>query len=393
MKLSIIFFIIVVLSSELYGQSTMNNVLRDIETNSATLQALKQQAEAQKLGNRSGIYLDNPEVEFGYLWGSPVSEGNRTDFSVMQSFDFPTAYAHRSNIAEGRNRIAEYEYEQQRKELLLQAGVVCVNLIYCNALKPELDKRLQHAQSIATAYTERFSRGDVDALERNKAQLNLLNARKANEANEIERAALLSELQRLNGGKAIVFDDADYPEYIIPVDFEQWYAQAQECNPALRMLAQETEVSRHQEKLNRSLGLPKFSAGYMSESILGTSLQGITVGVSIPLWENKNAVKQAKAQTMAWQNMETDTKMQFYNSLKTQHAKAFGLQNLAADYREALQITSNADLLKKALDLGQLSLIEYIMELTIYYDAADNVLQAERDAWFSILELRQWEEN
>ena len=392
MKLSIIFFLLVVLSSRLYSQSTMNNVLHDIETNSVTLQALKQQVEAQKLGNRTGIYLDNPEAEFGYLWGSPASEGIRKDFSITQSFDFPTAYAHRSNIAEGHNRIAGYEYERQRKELLLQAGTVCVNLIYCNTLKSELDKRLQHAQSIATAYVERFSRGDVDILERNKAQLNLLNARKSAEANEIERAALLSELQRLNGGKAVVFEDTAYPEYNIPVDFEQWYAQAQEYNPALRMLAQETDVSRRQERLSRSLSLPKFSAGYMSESILGTTLQGVTVGVSIPLWENKNTVKQAKAQTMAWQNMEADAKMQFYNSLKTQYAKAFGLQNLAADYRDALQTTSNADLLKKALDLGQLSLIEYIMELTIYYDAADNVLQAERDAWFSILELKQWEE-
>ena len=378
MKQTIIFFLIVVLSSRLYGQSTMNNVLQDIETNSVTLQALKQQAEAQKLGNRTGIYLENPEIGFGYLWGSPASEGVRKDFSITQSFDFPTAYAHKSNIAEGRSQIAVYEYEQQRKELLLQAGTACVNLIYCNALKSELDKRLQHAQSIASAYTERFSRGDVDALERNKAQLNLLNARKAVEANDIERVALLSELQRLNGGRAVVFDDVDYPVYAIPIDFEQWYAQAQEYNPALRMLAQETEVSRRQEKLNRSLGLPKFSAGYMSETVPVVAMRGVTMGISIPLWENKNAVKQAKAQTLALQSLETDAKMQFYNSLKTQHVKAFGLQHLAADYREALQITNNANLLKKALDLGQLSLIEYIMELTIYYDAVNHVLQIGR---------------
>ena len=102
MKRAIIIFLIVILSSRLYSQSTMYNILQDIEINSVTLQALQQQAEAQKLGNRSGIYLENPEVGFGYLWGSPASEGNRKDFSITQSFDFPTAYAHKSNIAEGR---------------------------------------------------------------------------------------------------------------------------------------------------------------------------------------------------------------------------------------------------------------------------------------------------
>ncbi len=374
------------------GQSTMDSVLHSIEANSTTLQALKQQTEAQKLGNRTGIYLANPEIGFGYLWGNPSSTGNRTDFSVTQSFDFPTAYAHKSKVANGRNLIADYEYERMRKELLLQAGTVCVNLVYCNALKTELDKRLQHARNIAAAWQERFARGDADILERNKAQLNLLNARKASEANNIERAALLAELQRLNGGQSVTFDDTTYPVYAIPQDFEQWYAQAQQRNPNLQAATQEIEISKQQVKLSRSMSLPKFSAGYMSEAILGTMLQGPTVGVSIPLWENKNTIKQAKAQTAAWQNIETDTRIQFYNSLKTQYAKATSLQTMVTDYRKAIQTTSNADLLKKALDMGQLSLINYIMELTIYYDAVDNVLQAERDSWLATLELRQWEE-
>jgi outer membrane protein TolC len=370
--------------------STLDAVLRTVEANSVTLQALKQQTEAQKLANRTGIYLADPEIGFGYLWGSPSSIGNRTDFSVTQSFDFPTVYAHRAKIANVQRRIADDEYEQQRKDLLLQAGTVCVNLVYCNALKTELDKRQQHAQSIVAAWQKRVDNGDVDVLERNKAQLNLLNARKTAEANEIERAALLSELQRINGGQAIAFADTVYPLYALPQDFEQWYAQAQQRNPGLQIVARELEVSRQQTKLNRALSLPKFTAGYMGESVLGTTLQGATVGISIPLWENRNTIRQAKAQTAALQTMEADARAQFYNSLKAQHAKAVSLQALAADYREALK--NNADLLKEALDMGQLSLIHYIMELAIYYDAIDQVLQAERDGWLATLELRQWEE-
>ena len=34
--------------------------------------------------------------------------------------------------------------------------------------------------------------------------------------------------------------------------------------------------------------LPKFSAGYSLERTLGQKYQGISVGISIPLWENKN---------------------------------------------------------------------------------------------------------
>lgn len=47
--------------------------------------------------------------------------------------------------------------------------------------------------------------------------------------------------------------------------------------------------------------LPKFSAGYSLERTLGQKYQGISVGISIPLWENKNRVKQAKAGVVAAQ--------------------------------------------------------------------------------------------
>ena len=388
MKQTIIILLVVVLSSRLYGQSTIDNILRDIESNNTTLQAFEQQTEAQKLDNRTDIYLPNPEVGFGYLWGSPASTGKRTDFSVTQSFDFPTAYAHKSRIADNRNNIADYEYERLRKDILLQAGVVCINLVYCNELKTELNKRLQHAQNIASAWQERFTLGDADIIERNKARLNLLNARKALEANEIERIALLSELQRLNGGLSITFNDEMYPEYVIPENFEQWYESIRGNNPELQIANREIEVSRQQIKLSRAMNLPKLSTGYMSENILGTTLQGVTVGVSIPLWENKNSIRQAKAQAIARQEFEADIQVQLYNRLKAQHTKATSLQALAEDYRKALQTSDNADLLKKALDSGQLSLINYIMELTVYYDAVENMLQAERDGQLAVMELR-----
>jgi outer membrane protein TolC len=396
MNLKIILILYIAFLQSLFavsGQSSIDEVLKQVEANSTALQALRQQAEAQKLENRTGIYLENPEVGFNYLWGDPSSEGRRKDFSVTQSFDFPTAYTHKSRIAKGKNNISDYEYRRLRKELLLQAGTACVSLIYANAVKVELDKRLRHAQSIASSWQERFARGDTDILERNKAQLNLLNARKAVETNEIERSALLSDLKRLNGGMEISLTDTSYPVWLIPQDFDQWVEQAQSNNPELNVLMQEIEVSQRREKLNRAMSLPKLSAGYMSESVPKSSFRGLALGISVPLWENKNTVKQAKAQTIALQNMEEDTRQQFILSLRTQHSKALSLQEMADEYRRILQSTNTAELLKTALDKGHISLINYMIELSVYYEAMDNVLQAERDSWFAILELRQWEEN
>ena len=90
MKTIVISILAVFASISLYAQNSVNSVLTTIEENNTTLKALRETAEAQKLGNRTGIYLANPEVGFNYLWGKPGDIGNRTDINVKQTFDIPT---------------------------------------------------------------------------------------------------------------------------------------------------------------------------------------------------------------------------------------------------------------------------------------------------------------
>ena len=99
-----IFIILYIAPFVALAQDRYAAVLQRIETNNITLAALREQTEAQKIENRTGIYISNPEVEFNYLWGNPAAIGRRTDLAVTQSFDFPTAYGHRRNIGDLQSR-------------------------------------------------------------------------------------------------------------------------------------------------------------------------------------------------------------------------------------------------------------------------------------------------
>jgi outer membrane protein TolC len=347
--------------------------------------------EAEKLGNHTGVYLQNPEVGFNYLWGSPDALGNRTDINIKQSFDFPTAYGYRRQIADSRNLQADLEYQRQRKDILLNARLLCTDLLYANAVIDENEKRLSHAQNIADAFQTMYEKGEVSILEHNKAQLNLLNNRKEAEVLTIERNTVLNQLSALNGGIAIELNSSSVLLPMLPADFDQWYSKAEQNNPALLWLKQEIEVNMQQEKLNRALSLPKASAGYMSEKVVGEHFQGVTVGVSIPLWENKNTVKYSQAQTLALQSMEVDSKLQFYNQLKIQFGKAASLQKTVFEYRKLIESSNNAALLKKALDAGEISLINYLMELSFAYSAMDNLLKSEYELNKALSFLAQFE--
>lgn len=374
-------------SISLNAQSSVETALKAIEENNNTLKALKETTKSQKLENKTGIYLSNPEVGFNYLWGNPSTIGNRTDFSISQAFDIPTITGMKNKIADERNSLAEWQYKAERMNILLEAKQYCIELIYFNALKKELDIRLQHAQTIASGYQNRLNSGDANILEYNKAQLSLSATTGEIARIDVERNALLSQLKRLNGGLDIVMDDYQFNQKQLPLNFDDWYLQAEQKNPILAYIKQEVVVSQKQVSLNKAKGLPTFSAGYMSENVVGERFQGLTMGVSVPLWENKNRVKQAKSAVVAAQARQTDSKQQFYNQLQIQYNRALGLKNTAESYRKSLVMANSTELLKKALDAGEISLLNYMVELGLYYNMVNQTLEAERDYQKALAEL------
>ncbi|MCD7942229.1 MAG: TolC family protein [Bacteroides intestinalis] len=370
------------------GQDVYTSVLEQIEQNSTTLEALKEQMEAQKLGNKTGINPANPEVEFGYLWGSPSAIGNRKDINIRQTFDFPTVYAQRSRLSDLQNNSAEYQYKSQRMELLLSAKTFCIELVYYNALGKLYERQLDNAKQIAEAYERMKQTGDANQLEYNKAVLNYTNMDNEVKRINLECKRLLSELSRLNGGgNPIVFDRAVYETAVLPADFENWYAQAEAENPALSYLKSQVEIDNRQVKLSRASSLPKFSVGYMGEFVAGQKFQGATIGMSIPLWENKNKVKQAKATVKASERIVEDARMQYYNRLKNLYVQVSGLQNNVRQYNSVFEQNDNGDLLFKAYRNGEISLLNYLLEMEYYFVAYNKRLQTERDLELALAEL------
>ncbi len=389
MKKALFLSALVLQVSILFAQSSVERVLTEIEKNNTTLVASRKNADAEKTGNKTGILPSNPEAEYGYLYGSPSAIGNRTDFSITQSVDFPTAYAYKGQISALRNDQAELEYLKQHSEIIHQARLVCVQLTYHNALNAELHKRLANAKKVADAYTARYHNGDVSILDYNKAMVSFLSITKQLQANEIERNALLSELTLLNGGIGIAFSDSTFASPEIPADFEKWYATIEVKNPLLQWIKQETAVSEKQIKLQKAMSLPKLAGGYMSENVVGEDYRGVTVGITIPLWENKNTVKYARAKNIALKSIETDARLQFYNRLKATHLKTVSLQNNVTDFRNQLALFSNTALLEKAFSTGEISLTEYMYELSVFYDSMDTMLSMELALHTSLADLQK----
>lgn len=82
--------------------------------------------------------------------------------------------------------------------------------------------------------------------------------------------------------------------------------------------------------------------------------------------------------------------MQLYNHLKVLHTKAIELQNSSTEYKIELQNFDNSELLRKALAKGEITLLDYILELSYYYESVNKLLELERDMNISLAELDQY---
>jgi len=82
--------------------------------------------------------------------------------------------------------------------------------------------------------------------------------------------------------------------------------------------------------------------------------------------------------------------VQLYNHLKVLHTKAIELQNSSTEYKIELQNFDNSELLRKALAKGEITLLDYILELSYYYESVNKLLELERDMNISLAELDQY---
>lgn len=369
------------------AQSQIETVLAGIAKNNKTILANNQYWESQKLLFKTGLAPNNPSVEYDYMIGSPSGAGNQTDFTITQSFDFPTAYVKRKQLSEQQIAQAEFQIQSKRQDILLEAKLICIELVYRNKLSVQLSKRKASTEKLVFDFQKRMEKGEGNILDVNKAQLQLLEIQKQSLENSSVITQLNTKLTELNGGTIIFFSDTIYQTLSVIPSFDQLEKEYEAADPLRKALEQEKNITQKELELSKTMQLPKFEGGYHYQGILGQNFSGFHSGISIPLWENKNAVKQKKAELLFSDLNLQDHLNEHYFEVKRLYEKFQSLQVIFQQYQSVLNSYNNAALLDKAFSSGQISSIEYFMELSYYQNSYTNYLQSEKEYYEVIAEL------
>lgn len=372
-------FLTTMFGVSLHAQNAITNILVEVEKNNKTLIANRQYWEAQKINYKVGLNPSNPKVEYEFLSGAPATAGNQTDIFVIQEFDFPTAYIKKNQVANEQIRKIEFEEKQYRQKILLAAKHLCIELVFYNKQKVELDKRLVLAEQTYNGLKSKFENGDANSIEVSKANLLSITLRNESRLNNTNINQCTQKLIALNGGHEINFSELNYPMTTALPDFYLLEKEVEKDDPVLHSYKQDKEIVQKKIELKRAMTFPKLEGGYHAQKILGQSFQGVHLGITIPLWEGKNSVKHQKEQLTFTEFLIDDHSTEHFYEIKQLYDKVQSLKLTLNEYDAVLTSLSDNTLIHQSFELGEISSIEYFTELNYFYNTLNDYLKMEKE--------------
>ena len=354
----------------------IDHVLQSIEQNNKELQSAMQLTQAQKMENRTANNLPDPTVSYSSFYKNGAGPGHGTEFVASQGFDFPTQYITRNRQADLANEALSKEQLAIRRDILLKAKTLCLDLILLNQEKALMDIRKQNTDELEALYAKRLEAGDANILEVNKIKMERMNVQTEVAQNHASHRNALQSLLAMNGNMPLEFAETQYPEVKEILDFNTLRDEVIASDLDLQALSFATKAAEKQVSVNKQDWLPKLEAGFRRNTDTEMSMNGFVVGGSIPLFSNRKKVQIAKAQAISAQLMQEEAQLQVENNLMALFNEMQQLKEAMNAYDMPL-LYKSLDLLKQALKEGQISLIEYFVEAEAVYQKLQARMQLE----------------
>lgn len=372
------------------GAQSINDILKSVEQNNKELQAMNERGKAQALDIDAQNNLSDPSIEYSPFFAKGVSGVASSELVVKQGFDFPTLYAARSKSGKLQKDVVNLDYLASRCNILLSAKQLCLDLILLNQEHELLEKRRKNAEELLAMYETRMKNGDATILELNKVKMDRMNVQTEVTQNEAAHQTALQSLLALNGNMPLEFDQKDYPASQDVVDYVALYDKAVVSELTLRSARADVLASEQNVKVNKQNWLPKFEVGYRRNTDGSDASNGFMVGASFPLFSGRNKLKSAKAKLQESTLQLDNVKVQTENNVRSKVNEMKQLRKAADTYDTAL-LNSTLDLLRKAVEGGELSIIEYYVEADAIYKNLQTQMQLENQYQKAYAELTKGE--
>jgi outer membrane protein TolC len=194
----------------------------------------------------------------------------------------------------------------------------------------------------------------------------------------------------MNGGNAYEIPDTTYPDLKLPAA-DSISAIAFRVDPEIKVLEAEKKLAAETVRLQRSLWLPQFKVGYGEETVLSDTYRGVQAGITVPLWQNLNTVRQAVLRKQAIE-MEYDAcRNRIKAALESKTITITALKTNIDRYSNTLEPARNDVLLRTSLETGNISIIDYFQERRFRYEVFNRYLSEECEYYKGLVDFIKYQ--
>lgn len=391
MKKIILPIIILTFSAPRAGSQNFDGLVDQVLENNLSLKANAARNSSEIYSLKSDNTLSAPEVEFEYLWGTDDAR-DKFNAGITQNFDWPGAYSARSKSIKSRSEALRYLEQNEVIEKRVEIKSLYIDIINNKKCSRLIEQRLSIISQLIDKYARGVELGQFSRLDLNKLKIEKLKLIDIAGGISAESEKLKATLEKLNGGKPvdhIINSLEDYPdEPILPVD--EYENQIEQSDPLQNYFQALRNAGKSLVKAEQAMRLPGLSIGYHHAREDGEIFNGMSLGITLPFLSSSNKVKSVKIMNEAIALDEESALNERKVNMLANREETLVLFRKYMDYREILADADSSSQLKKALDNGEISIIDYLSELNFFLEAEHEMLMAEHDYRIALTNLNKY---
>lgn len=355
------------------------------------LQIRASELEVTKQSQLKATAYELPKTELNATLGQFNTKSIDQNYSISQAFS-PFEFGPRNDLINANVKCAELSLNLTKQQIDLNIRQSWNNLKYLIEKENVLIKTDSILFQFVKASKIRYEVGEISSLEVSTATVKQQETHqliKQNETLILNEKARLKSYLNLKTDFTISESNFEMYKSIIITD-----SSALLQNPQLELAFQQIQIALANRNLQKSTLLPDFKAGYFIQSLTGFQdingeaiyfngsprFQGISLGISIPIFSGSNNARVRSAETeilvqeLTAEYLQNQIKSQFDQQLE----QLVTYQSLVEFYKNsALPIAENIGLNSgKSYQNGDISYIEFIQANQTYLDVQMNYLNA-----------------
>lgn len=339
---------------------SLDDILMSAIRADRTLNAFEYTGNASVEALRADNIVASPEVEVEHLWGS---ESNRWSVGVSQQVDWPGIYRARSREAASMASLNDLLLTQLAMDKALTYKLAILDVVNARARLDFCRSVADNLQRIADLTARSYDNGEATILDLQKSRIAVLDSRRNVAAAQAEMESLIAVL-RASGAD---IPDADSPVW-------QAYPQQQCTLPSVEpsdyiqsaIATQRASLAAATSRSIKMQSLPSFSIGYVHSYEDFSHFNGLSFSFTLPSFSRSQRLRVARAEADA-EVFTCDAELTAAMAeAMGQYNVAVALQQSLNDYRDLTGDNTYIDLLNKAFDGGELTVIDYITEVNLF---------------------------